>query len=78
MAKSCNDYRAPGAIPRLPGENWVDFDARQRQHRIDNTVPKPRKRTTRARAAATGCNRKRNADHVDGFDRDNIGLSPDF
>lgn len=33
MKHSRNDYRAPGAVRRLPGENFVDFSARQRAKR---------------------------------------------
>lgn len=77
MCKTTKDYRAPGAIARMQGEKWADFHARQLAHRAENT-PKPPRRRSRAKAAATGCNRKRNADRVDGYDRDDIGLSADL
>lgn len=74
MCKTAKDYRAPGAINRLPGEKWADFDKRQREHRTANAVPPPRKKRASRRAAKT---RKRIADRFDGLDRDDIGLSAD-
>ena len=75
MCKTTKDYRAPGAIARLPGERWADFNARQIAHRAENT-PKPKRkpRVSRAKAAV----RQRNANRVDGLDRDDIGLSADY
>lgn len=67
MCKTTKDSRAPGAIDRLPGEKWADFDKRQREHRLANTPKPKRKRVSRAKARET-------------FETklDDIGLSPDF
>jgi len=72
MCNTTKDCRAPGAISRLPGERWADFDARQRQHRIDNSPAKPkRKRVSRAKAKVRGAETYETR-------ADDIGLSPDF
>lgn len=68
MCKTFKDMRAPGAISRMPGEKWADFDARQRAHRAENTpAPKPkRKRVARRVEPETYDSRL-----------DDTGLSPD-
>lgn len=76
MCKTTKDGRAPGAIARMQGEKWADFNARQIEHRLANTPKPKRKRVSRAKAEATS--RRRIADRIDGYDRDDIGLSPDF
>jgi hypothetical protein len=68
MCKTLKDGRAPGAIDRLPGERWADFDARQRAHRIANTpTPKPKRKRAPRREAETYESRL-----------DNLGESPDY
>lgn len=71
MCKTTKDYRAPGAIARLPGERWADFDARQKAHRAENAPPPKRKRVSRAKAKI------RSAETYE-TRADDIGLSPDF
>lgn len=70
MCKTLKDGRAPGAIDRLPGEKWTDFDARQRAHREANTTPAARRRKVTQRVI------KRSKETYE--DRlDDTGLSPD-
>ena len=61
-------YTAPGAIARLPGEKWADFNARQQAHRAANT-PKPKRR----RIA-----RKKVSEETFETRMDNLGESPDY
>lgn len=70
MCKTLKDGRAPGAISRMPGEKWADFDARQRAHRAANMPPPKRKRVSRAKAA-------RRAETFESR-LDDTGLSPDY
>jgi hypothetical protein len=51
----------------------VDFNERQRASRLAAGAP-PKKTVRRGRAGTC----RRDADRVDGFDRDDLGLSPDF
>lgn len=68
MCNTAKDTRAPGAINRLQGESWADFDQRQREHRAAHTpAPKPKRKRVSRRKAETFETRA-----------DDIGLSPDF
>lgn len=68
MAKS-REYRAPGAIKRLPGEKWADFNARQIADREAKRIPVKVKRVRRAKAKPVESYETRG---------DDIGLSPDL
>lgn len=59
-------YGTPGAIARMPGEKWADFNARQKAHRNAATKPK-RVRKPRAKKSAETFETK----------LDDTGLSPD-
>lgn len=68
--------RAPGAIDRLPGEKWSEFSARQRAAQLAE-MPAPKFKRCRQRRDYRRA-QQRIADRIDGFDRDDIGLSPDW
>lgn len=72
-------YDSPGAIRREPGETFASFSGRQRASQLaaeDRAILKPKKR--KARPSARQLADKRAADRIDGFDRDDIGESPDY
>jgi len=76
MAKTYHDYRAPGALRRLPGEKWADFAQRQREQQ-DAAKPLPR----RKRVYADWDNQPplRNRRQKSYEDRlDDLGESPDY
>lgn len=68
-------YDAPGAVRRMPGESYASFSARQRESQLAAVKPKPVRRRSISRRAQE---RIANADRVDGFDRDDLGESPDY
>ena len=64
---------------RQNGENMLAFQQRcqeaEQLEKAARAVPKkPRHRSVRVRYTA----QQRNADKVDGYDRDNLGESPDY
>ena len=71
-----------GAIKRLPGETFASFSARQRAAQSEEAVVHQarRRRVQRVIKAASPYKEawERNADHIDGYDRDDLGESPDY
>lgn len=59
----------PGSIPRIPGESFASFDARQRAHRAANTPAKPKRKRAAKKPAQTESYDSRS---------DNLGESPDY